>query len=92
MSSLAEALGIDPNSPIEQLAERLVEADTTLMRELVRAREQAGLTVEQVAERVGMMPDDVREFEAYWADPKLSVIRRYALAVGVAVTHDVSLA
>ena len=45
-----------------------------------------GLTTQQVAERMGTAETDVVEIELPGADPHMSTLRRYALAVGV-VTH-----
>ncbi|WP_159601619.1 helix-turn-helix domain-containing protein [Agromyces humi] len=74
-------------SDVEQLAELLVEGDGTFHRELIRARIHAGLSAGTVAERMGVSKEDVAAFERYDADPTLSLIRRYALAVGVHVEH-----
>ncbi|MFE6966972.1 helix-turn-helix domain-containing protein [Agromyces sp. NPDC057679] len=76
--------------PISELADHLVDQDTAMHSALVRARVASGLTVEQVAERMGVSVDTVRQFERYDADPNLSTIRRYALAVGARVSHTVN--
>lgn len=65
------------------------EADDQLRYELVMARKRAGLTQEQVAELTGVKQPTVAAFERYDNDPRLSTLRRYALAVGVLIKYDV---
>ncbi len=45
-------------------------------------RKKHHLTQADVAERMGVSQPTVAEFERYDANPTLSAIRRYALAVG----------
>ncbi len=54
-----------------------------LGRNLRRAREQAELTQEQVAERSGVHATEVSRIEGGKRDPKVSTLRRLAEAVGV---------
>lgn len=65
------------------------EADDQLRYELVMARKRAGLTQEQVAELTGVKQPTVAAFERYDNDPRLSTLRRYAVAVGVLVKYEV---
>lgn len=67
------------------------EAGHLLLRwGLSNIRRTHGLTVEQVAERMGYDPDDVvREIESAGSDPRLSTLRRYALAVGARTGFEV---
>jgi transcriptional regulator with XRE-family HTH domain len=66
------------------------EAHDLLMRwQLIRVRLHNKLTIETVAERLGWSVDDVIEIESVTADPTLSELRRYALAVGALMTRDV---
>lgn len=65
------------------------EADDRLRYDLIRARKQSGLTQSQVAEIVGVTQPTVAAFEHHENDPRLSTLRRYAVAVGVTITHDV---
>lgn len=74
---------------IEARAEALVDADTALLRALVKMRKSRGLTQDQVAERMMVSQPAVAQFERYDANPKLSTLRRYALAVGARVHHVV---
>lgn len=51
---------------------------------LVDARLRKGLTQLDVAERIGVSQATIAEFEnARYPNPRLSTVRRYALAVGV---------
>lgn len=86
---LDELLGIDRTDPLQNLAGRLVQADDGLMQALHGARRQSGLTVEEIAERMETSPHRVRHLEFADADPRLSTVRRYALAIGVMVEHKV---
>lgn len=70
-------------------AEQLAEADETLMYELVQARKAAKLSQRDVADLLGVKQSTIAAFERHDNDPKLSTIRRYAVAVGAAIQHRV---
>jgi transcriptional regulator with XRE-family HTH domain len=92
MEGLAElhaAAGIDPNAPEYQLRKALARADSSLLNDLVRMRKDKGLTQQIVAERMNRDKSAVSNFERLGIDPHLSTIRRYAAAIGAAVTHQV---
>jgi len=89
MSDLDELLGIDPEDKQVVLATALVREDTELLRALVETRVRAGLSQQDVADRLGISQPSVAAFERYDNDPKLSTIRRYALAVEALVQHSV---
>jgi transcriptional regulator with XRE-family HTH domain len=55
----------------------------SIMNRLRRAREERGVTVTEVAGRVGLSRPMVSHIEAGRRDPKLSDVERYAAAVGV---------
>lgn len=74
---------------LELLADSLVESHDQLMEELVGMRKRHRLTQEIVAERMGVSQPTVAAFERYDANPTLSTVRRYALAVGASVTHTI---
>lgn len=74
---------------IAMLADTLVESHVELMRALVSMRKRHSLTQEQVAERMSVSQPTVAAFERYDANPTLSTVRRYALAVGASIAHDV---
>lgn len=54
---------------------------------LIDIRKSAGISQEEVAERMGVSHSVVSQFEHYDADPTLSVLRRYALAVGASISY-----
>lgn len=85
-----DLLGIDSEDPTQRLALELVDSDDRLMRRLVECRQQQGLTQSEVGRRMGVTQPAVAAFERPDADPKLSTIRRYALAIGVMVKHAVT--
>lgn len=68
----------------------LAEADERLLFELIHARKAAQLSQRDVARLLGIKQPSVAGFEAHDSDPKLSTIRRYALAVGAHVEHVVT--
>lgn len=71
--------------------EAAAEANTLLLRwQLIRVRLRNGLTVATVADRMGMTPEEViYQMEEPGSNPRLSVVRRYALAVGALIGHEV---
>lgn len=87
--SIFEALGVNDSTPEARLAERLVDADNDLIDKLVEARRRRGLTQVEVGRRMGISQGAVARIESADRDPHLSTLRRYALAIGVRVTHDV---
>lgn len=74
---------------LESLADSLIESHDRLMRDLVALRRKHDLTQSVVADRMGVSQPSVAAFERYDANPTLSTIRRYALAVGASIEHDV---
>lgn len=76
---------------LTELHEAASTANLLLFRwQLVRVRLRHGLTVDDVAERLGVTPKMVvDQMERPDSDPHLSTVRRYALAVGALVAHDV---
>lgn len=87
--NLAELLGIDYSDPLNRLARDLTHADHLLIADLVLIRKGAALTQADVAERMGTTPAKVAALENVDSDPRLSTLRRYALAVGATVKHHV---
>ncbi|WP_194813753.1 helix-turn-helix transcriptional regulator [Nocardia sp. XZ_19_385] len=86
---LERQLGIDMSDPREALAADLVAADDELLEELVRLRKQSGMSKADVAAAIGRHRSVVTNFEKLTADPHLSTIRRYALAIGARISHHV---
>lgn len=68
-------------------ADHLVKTDDDLLLSLKQSRLRSGLSIVTVAERMSVPPETVEEFEKYYADPPMSLIRRYAMAVNLEVTH-----
>jgi transcriptional regulator with XRE-family HTH domain len=88
--NLDELLGINHEDPDQMLAERLVQADDRFLDDLIKQRMACGLEVEQVAERIGVSASTIRRMETGDRDPRLSLLRLYALAVGAEVRHPVT--
>ena len=66
---------------LDRRADALVDGHARLLRDLVAMRAAHGLTQAEVAERMGVSQPTVAAFERYDANPTLSTLRRYALAV-----------
>ncbi|CAN5239800.1 hypothetical protein BH11ACT3_BH11ACT3_05820 [soil metagenome] len=90
MSNLATLLGIDVDSRQQRRALALAEADLNFVRALVEMRKRSGLKQRQVAELLGVSQSAISAIESYDNDPKLSTLRRYALAIGACVHHEVT--
>ncbi|MDO3200606.1 helix-turn-helix domain-containing protein [Mycobacteroides abscessus] len=89
LEDIEQAAGLDPHSLEYQLATRLAEADDELLEQLVLMRKSKNLTQEDVAKRMNRHKAAVSNFERLSTDPHLSTIRRYAAAIGAAITHEV---
>lgn len=75
-----------------ELATWLAEQDEAMLYQLIQARKSAGLSQRDVAEALGIKQSSVASFERHDNDPRLSTIRRYALAVDAVVSHKVEAA
>jgi transcriptional regulator with XRE-family HTH domain len=84
-ADIAALLGLDPADDETRALSHATERDMQLVERLVRARHEAGLTQQQVAERMGCSQPNVSSFERVGGDPHLSTVRRYAVAVGVSL-------
>lgn len=87
--NLDEALGIDYEKPIQRQARDLVEADETFLDDLVAIRESQKLSQKELGDRMGISQSAVARIESRERDPRLSTLRRYALAVGATYEHQV---
>lgn len=87
--NLDELLGINVDDPIQRLARDLLKEDDDLLTELVRLRRET-MTQQEVADQLQISRPAVAAFERYDSDPRLSAVRRYALAVGAHVRHTVT--
>ncbi len=76
-------------SPVRARAKVLARADREMRADLVRIRREAGLSQQQVADRMGISQQAVYKLERYDADPRQSTLQRYANAVGALVEHRV---
>ncbi len=84
------------NSPkwlmaLEQVADDLITQFDQLHDQLVFMRYQSGLSVGEVAERMACPVEDVERFERYDADPALSMVKRYALALHATISIESKL-
>ena len=63
-----------------------LETEFNLLRELLLARQQAGLTQAEVAEKMGTKPPSVTRLETSLSDnrhsPTIATLKKYAQAVG----------
>ena len=66
---------------LERRADLLVDARDRLLEGLVRLRKEHKLSQQTVAERMGVSQPTVATFERYDANPTVSSIIRYAMAV-----------
>lgn len=81
----------DVNSDkIDELADFLVKNDEDFNRELVKLREDSGMSVEDMAGHTGWSVQQVKDFESYWYDPELTEITLYALVLNVVVDYEVT--
>ena len=66
---------------LERRADLLVDAKDRLLEDLVSFRKEHKLSQQTVAERMGVSQPTVAAFERYDANPTVSSIIRYAMAV-----------
>lgn len=86
-----DVLELDIETPNERLGRLLAEQDADLLDMLIQVRKARGLSQQDVAKMLGLSQPTIADFERYENDPKLSTLRRYALAVGAEVRHAVDL-
>jgi transcriptional regulator with XRE-family HTH domain len=88
--SLHELLEGQANpSVLQTQAMHMASGDYALLEALIARREEMGLTQADLAHKIGVSQQAISKFERMDADPRLSTIRRYALAVGLKISHDV---
>ena len=73
----------------QSLAAFLTEQDYQFIYQLVKHRENSGLTQLDVAERLGLPLSWIQNFEEIQGYPNLVEIRHYAYAIGAAYYHKV---
>lgn len=79
----------EPFERVEARSDSLVESHRKMLGDLVGMRKVHALSQETVADRMGVTQAAVSQFERYDSNPKLSTVRRYALAVGARIEHKV---
>lgn len=89
MDEIDDLLGIDSSDPREALAGELVRADFNWVSQLTERRKQLKLSQADVAKAMGRSQSAVSDIETMSTDPRLSTLRRYALAIHAAVKHRV---
>ena len=91
---MADNSHIDPNdSHFKELRDRARRQrinDKNFIAQLKQARVSAGISVEELAFRLGVTEFIVEVTEDGQSDPPLSMIRQYANAVGCMVEYTVS--
>ena len=87
--SLEEMLGIDYNDPHARAARDLLDAEQELYERINEHREQAGISIETVAKRMGIPVHDARDIASGWRDLHFSTLRRYALASRCIITYNI---
>lgn len=80
----------DTLEKLERRAERVVENTRGLMESLIALRKEHELSQGELAERMGVSQSAVSQMERYDANPTISSIERYAIAVGAKVTITVA--
>lgn len=78
-----------PDTPAYNLASKNADAHYDLLFGLVKLRQSRGLTQKEVAKRLGISQQSVSEFEQMDANPSLSTITAYALAIGAELEFKV---
>lgn len=89
MESQENALAPELAEHLETRAEILIDNDTDYIENLIAIRKANGLSTREVADRISVSEETILDFESYHSDPKLSLLRRYAQAVGAIVNHSV---
>ncbi|MCD8015042.1 MAG: helix-turn-helix domain-containing protein [Lachnospiraceae bacterium] len=62
-----------------------LEPEFSLMRALIDARRETGLTQKQLAERTGISQSDISKFENGNGNPSVQTLRRLAAGLGKSV-------
>ena len=77
------------NGPVPEVADFQASEDLGVLAAMVRFRRESGLTITEVAERIGEPRERVVQFEADEMDPPMSFLRRYSIAIGARVVHEI---
>ncbi len=87
--NIDELLEFDETDPRDRLADYLVASDEKMVADLVKRRAHLGLTLQQVAARMGIDKSGVSRIERGGRDLQLSTLRRYAMALDAVIHHEV---
>jgi transcriptional regulator with XRE-family HTH domain len=79
-------LGVEDDEQV-RLARDLTRADRLWVRALVALRKRRDLSQAELGALMGRSQSVVSDIESMSGDPRLSTLRRYALAVGARVRH-----
>lgn len=90
MDSVSQFVGLEAANAQQRLASSLVDETQDMMHDLVERRHACNMTQKNVAEVIGVSRTAITHFERYDADPKMSTIIRYALAIGARIEIKVS--
>lgn len=82
-----DARGVTPE---DRLGIDLARSELNLVRQLVQARERRGIKPAEVARRMGVDRSVITRFESGGTNPTMATINRYAEAVGVMITYEVT--
>lgn len=88
--TLEEMLGIDPDNPLSRAARDMLRAEHEMHERINAHRERTGISIEIVAERMGIPIEDARGIASGWRDIHFSTLRRYALASRCVITYDLT--
>ncbi len=84
-AKLLAELGLDAGDSEVQEAWEDADAAAQLVRTLVEARRQLGISQREVAVRMGTTQSAVSDLERTAGDPRLSTLQRFGRAVGLRV-------
>lgn len=76
-------------SEVRARAKALARADREHISGLVALRRIRGLTQKDVANLIGVSARKIARLERHDSDPRASMLRRYASAIGVTVEHTI---
>lgn len=62
-----------------------LEPEISLMRAIIDARQETGLTQQQLAERTGISQSDISRYERGTGNPSVKTLRRLAAGLGMSV-------
>lgn len=85
LEPLEELLGINNQDHEQRLASNLIDETQDMLDDLLAHRRARGLRQKDVAEKIGVSRTAITHFERYDADPRLSTIIRYAMAIGARI-------